>query len=461
MSGRILIVDDMATKRIVIQARLAAALYDPVLASDGESCLAIARSGPQTRPDLILLALNLAGMPGTSVLRRLRADPRSRDIPIIGVAPDNSPALRLAAIAAGADEVITCPTNDRILLARMRNLLRARVEPGAEAGLAIPGLADPQADFAPVGTVALVTSMPEADAQLCAQLSGNFSDRLLMMTRTGALAETGGPEIDVFLVHQDPEGLAAALRLLSDLKSRQSTRNAAVCLLERNATAESVAMAFDLGADDVVGLDVASGELALRLRGMLRRKQARDRQRERMQDSLRLAMIDPLTGLYNRRHALPQLRAIAGRAARASSDFAVMVVDLDRFKSVNDRFGHASGDAVLVEVGRRLTATLRESDLLARIGGEEFLIALPDTGLEEARLVAERLCHAVEAPRIRLPSGQFLTVTVSIGVALCEAKATRFGRAVAIDAVVELADLALREAKEAGRNQVTFRQSAA
>ena len=463
MSGRILIVDDVATNRIVTQARLAAAFYDPVLASDGESCLKLAQSGADTRPDLILLALNLTDLSGPVVLRRLRADPRSRDIPVIAIAPADAPALRLAAFAAGADDVITRTAVNKILLARVRNLLRARVEQGADPGFPVSGLAEPLAVFDPGGIVALVAANPEVTALLQGELAATGCDRLVVMTKSEALAETGGPVADVFVVQEDGDGTPAALRLLSDLKSRLATRHAAVCLLDSGFTSEAVAMAYDLGADDVAGPEVTMAELALRLRGLLRRKHARDRQRERLQDSLRLALIDPLTGLYNRRFAVPQLRAIAGRAARAGSDFAVMVVDLDRFKLVNDQHGHASGDAVLVEVGRRLTATLRDSDLLARIGGEEFLIALPDTGLSEARFVAERLCHAVEDPPMRLPSGIELTVTVSIGVAVSEgaAPAARIGRAESIDAVIEQADLALLEAKSAGRNQVTFRQSAA
>ena len=222
----------------------------------------------------------------------------------------------------------------------------------------------------------------------------------------------------------------------------------------RSNTLDAAAMAFDLGADDVVDPGVPVPELAFRLRSLVRRKRAADRQRTRMQDSLRLALVDPLTGLYNRRYAAPQLNAIAAHAADTGNAYAVMIVDLDRFKRVNDQHGHAAGDLVLVEVARRLTANLRDGDLLARIGGEEFLIALPDSTLTDAGSVAERLCQAVEERPIRLPSGQGLTVTVSIGVAVS-------GGGISVDAVVEEADLALLDSKVSGRNQVTFRLSAA
>jgi two-component system cell cycle response regulator len=176
-----------------------------------------------------------------------------------------------------------------------------------------------------------------------------------------------------------------------------------------------------------------------------------------MQDGLRLAMLDPLTGLYNRRFAAPQLAAVADRARAEGTPFAVMVMDLDRFKQVNDLYGHAAGDQVLVEVAHRLRANLREDDVLARIGGEEFLAILPGSGMTNARRVAERLCQVMDDAPIRLHSGEELHVTVSIGVAV----ASGAGKAdMVVEGLVEQADLALLESKGAGRNQVTYRMSA-
>lgn len=461
MSGRILIVDDVATNRIVYRARLAAAFYEPIIAADGAACLAAA---VEARPDLILLDLCLPDISGHEVLRRLRADPRTRDMPVIVLTASRDDAVRLAAFSAGADDVIVKPASDQVLLARVRNLLRSRVgaEFPAEEALA-PGLAEPAALFEPAATVALVSGRIDQAQRLERELSGLLRDRLLVLSRPQALAEAATATVgagvpDVFILQEDGTDSVAALRFLSELKSHQATRHSAVCVLGPLGEGEEAAIAFDLGADDVIGPDVTPAEIALRTRSLVRRKREADRQRARMQDSLRLAHVDPLTGLYNRRYALPQLAAIAARAADTGTDFAVMVVDLDRFKLVNDRHGHAAGDQVLVEVARRLTANLRSSDLLARIGGEEFLVVLPDCPMAEARRVAERLCQAVEERPIRLASGQRLSVTVSIGVTVRDGVARR---PVAVDQVVEQADLALLDSKGAGRNQVTFRLSAA
>ena len=216
-------------------------------------------------------------------------------------------------------------------------------------------------------------------------------------------------------------------------------------------------MAYDLGADDLVDRDVPAAELALRLRALIRRKHREDDLRAHVQDGLRLAMIDPLTGLHNRRYALPHLAAIAERALLSQGVFAVMVIDLDRFKSVNDRLGHASGDAVLVEVARRLQASLRQGDLLARIGGEEFLAALPETSFEEACHIADRLCRAVEELPIDTGCAAGLRVTVSIGLAV----STATNRTEDAKTIIDRADHALLRAKAEGRNKVTISQSAA
>jgi two-component system cell cycle response regulator len=462
MNGRILIVDDIATNRIFYRSRLAAAFYEPLLAASGAECLGMAAT---QQPDLILLDLQLPDLSGHEVLRRLRADPATRDILVIVLTAMTDSAVRLAAFAAGADDVIGKPAKDAVLLARMRNLLRAKAGVDFPAGEALaPGFAEPAPAFEPKATVAVVAGQVAQGRRLQADLADALGGQLLLLSRPQALAEAtvseAGPSAvpDVFIVQDDGSDTTGTLRFLSELKSHQATRHSAVCVLGRSGEGDEAAIAFDLGADDVVGPEVTPAELALRTRGLIRRKQRGDQKRARIKDSLRLAMVDPLTGLYNRRYAMPQLGAIAARAADAGRPFAVMVVDLDRFKLVNDQHGHGAGDQVLVEVSRRLTANLRAGDLLARIGGEEFLVALPDAGMPLARTVAERLCQSIKERPIRLGSGVGLTVTVSIGVAVSDGGGTEIA---STDAVIEAADLALLDSKGSGRNQVTFRLSAA
>jgi two-component system cell cycle response regulator len=246
---------------------------------------------------------------------------------------------------------------------------------------------------------------------------------------------------------------------MSDLRSRTATRHSAVCVHLRVPSHSEAAMAFDLGADDVIDAGLDPREVAARLRRLLDRKRRDDQLRATLSDGLRLAVIDPLTGLFNRRYALAQLGRIADRAQRGDSGFAVLAIDLDRFKAVNDSFGHAAGDCVLVEVARRLSLNMRAGDLLGRIGGEEFIVALPQTTLANALALANRLRLAVEAVPVRIDPVTAIPVTISIGLA-GSGQRSSLG-AEPVTAALARADRALLRAKACGRNQVTMDRSAA
>ena len=463
MVGKILIVDDVATNRIVMKVKLQAAGYVPQLAANAAACFDIAA---REAPDLILLDLLLPDMSGIDVLTRLRADPVTRTVPVVMFSASQDAGARARAFRAGADEFLTKPIDDQTLLARIRSFMRARdlVEGfGAQdGGIALLGLAEAAAAYHAPGLVAIVTARADTGLLLRRDIAAHLPDRIVTMTVDEALSEglKSGAGPDVFLIESDLGTTAHGLRLMSELRSRTNTRHAAFCLLVPVGSAVGAAVGFDLGANDMVSTTIPAEEIALRLARLLTRKREADHMRASVQDGLRLAMIDPLTGLHNRRYGVAQLAAIADRAAKSGTTFAVMVVDLDRFKSVNDRWGHAAGDAVLVEVAGRLTKNLRGGDLLARIGGEEFLIALPNTNLAEARAVAERLCLAVEETPVRFGDGAGLRVTVSIGLAI-----SAFGGlpdcADAVAEIVDRADRALLVSKSGGRNQVTISRTAA
>ena len=324
------------------------------------------------------------------------------------------------------------------------------------------GLAEAAGDFASPGTIALVLHRPETALLLRRNLAGNIRDTIMSMTPDEALTRGlhDGPSPDLFVIDADLPIQGGGLRLMSDLRSRNATRNAGFALYRDTASDVSPAMAFDLGANELIAPQMASLEMALRLQRVLAVKQKADRMRASVQDGLRLAVIDPLTGLHNRRYGLAQLQAISEKARRTGAGFAVMVADIDRFKSINDRFGHGMGDAVLVEVAARLRQNLRAGDLLARIGGEEFLIALPDIDLADARLIAERLCASMAEDPFLPPNELSLPVTISIGLAISEAGEAPTHVETVTD-IFDRADRALMRSKAAGRNQVTVSRHAA
>lgn len=463
MVGKILIVDDVATNRIVMKVKLAAAGYTPLLAADGATCLELALL---ESPDLILLDLTLPDMSGLRVLQRLRAEPTLRHVPVVMFSASQDAAARCAAFRGGADDFLQKPLDDQTLLARIRSFMRARDEVEGfspqNGSIAMLGLAEAPAAFHQPGVIAIISQRNEAAMKLRREMAPHLSDRVLTMTAEEAMTEGihPGAAPDVFLIEADLNGPGSGLRLMSELRSRTHTRHAAFCVQASFGAATGAAVAFDLGAHDLVAQGIPAEELAARLTRLLARKREADAMRASVQDGLRLAMIDSLTGLHNRRYGMAQLAAIADISRRSGQEFAVMVVDLDRFKSVNDRWGHAAGDAVLIEVAARLSRNLRIGDLLARIGGEEFLIALPETSLPEARRIAERLCHAVEETSVRIGDFAALKVTVSIGLAT-SADATAPDIKNTLSELIARADRALLYAKSAGRNQVTISRTAA
>lgn len=160
-----------------------------------------------------------------------------------------------------------------------------------------------------------------------------------------------------------------------------------------------------------------------------------------------MARTDELTGLPNRRAFFESAEAERARAVRYGSELAVLMIDIDHFKAVNDTYGHRAGDLVLQHLGQTCIGVLRGVDVLGRVGGEEFAVLLPETGLPAAAEVAGRLRAAVEEARVALPEGAPLRITVSVGVAGLQGEET-------LDTLVSRADTALYEAKRGGRNCV-------
>jgi len=169
-------------------------------------------------------------------------------------------------------------------------------------------------------------------------------------------------------------------------------------------------------------------------------------ERERLEDSLRhLAQTDPLTGLQNRRSFLDLAEKALRQSLRTGTPLSLCMLDIDHFKAINDSQGHAAGDSVLVKVAALCTQNLRDHDLVGRYGGEEFIIALPNTDADEARTIAERLRASIEHSRLS-EIGDSLTLTVTIGISqLSEGEET-------LDATLQRADDALYEGKREGRN---------
>lgn len=463
MSGRILIIDTVATNRIVQKVKMLAAQYDAVTCAN----LAEARAAMVTeRPDLIMINLSDRAEDNHAFCRDLKDDPQSCQIAIIATGVADTCRARFAALDAGVDDVMPNPVNDTLLMARIRSLLRMRhahmelwMRDGTSSALGFDEKAKPFRGQHQIGILGVAGASDHAIKHRFAQIDNikitSASEPYLLEVAMG----TALPDVVVIdcTTLQDPQ--KDLFRIVADLRSRASTRLAAQLVVVPTDGLDMAAMALDLGADDVVHSHVSTGELALRCAALITRKALQDKMRNTVRDGLQAAVTDPLTGLYNRRYATPYLASVAEQSIKTGNAFAVMMLDIDYFKSVNDTYGHAAGDAVLIELANRLRTNLRAIDLVARIGGEEFLIAVPHTSPEQAEVAADRLRRLVNEKAFYIsPDCPALRVTISVGVAVSQPAQIN---GMCTDAMCKQADVALYEAKSSGRDAVSVAYSVA
>lgn len=471
MPGRILLIDPVSTSRLVLRFRLVASCYEVFAAKTAHEALG---EGQRCQPDLILISHAPGDLAPADLIRQFAAHPATRNAPVLVLGTPDTAQDRIALLRAGAEDVLDQTADDDLLMARLRVLMRRRAaaeeviqRDSTQRQLA---LAEPKPCFEHQGLVALVASDPGRAQQWLRMLAPLVGDRLTVITLEAALAAPRRErDPDVFVVACSTAARDPGLRLMSELRSRSETRHAATIALidetgvEAEARRDRAAMALDIGAADVMIDGFEPNELALRLKKQMTFKRQADQLRNSVRAGLQLAVCDPLTGLYNRRYALPHLARIAGAARERGTPFATMLLDLDRFKRVNDTYGHQAGDTVLVSVAARLRDNLRSHDLLARIGGEEFLVAMPDTDTHAAREAADRLRDIVRMEPIPVPSlPDGLHVTCSIGVSVTLPPESSVPLAAPdVAGLIDVADGALYMSKAGGRDTITFAKPAA
>ncbi|MBE7731537.1 PleD family two-component system response regulator [Devosia faecipullorum] len=453
MTARVLIVDDIPTNVRLLEARLTAEYYEVLTASSGPEALAICQSQDV---DIVLLDVMMPDMDGFEVCRRLKADPRTHHIPVLMVTALDQPSDRVQGLDAGADDFLTKPVDDVQLMARVKSLvrlksltdeLRARAMTGQQIAIE-DALRAMDSISASSGSVLIIDTDARHAERIRNYLSPEHQVDILTQP-ADAVFQVSGANYELALVSMSLDDFDP-LRVCSQVRTVEHTRNLPIILMADPADKPRVVRALDLGINDFIHRPVERNELMARVRTQIRRYRYGQELRQSVNNTMAMAVTDELTGLYNRRYFERHLHVMLSKAQEQERDLALMILDIDHFKAVNDSHGHDIGDAVLREFSARLRRNIRGVDLACRFGGEEFVVLMPDTDFAQADAVAERVRQSICEKSFDVGTARPLSVTVSVGVSLND------GPADTPESMVKRADVALYRAKREGRNRVIF-----
>lgn len=451
MTARVLVVDDIRANVKLLEARLTAEYFEVLTALSGQEALEICE---RDQCDIVLLDVMMPGMDGFAVCRRLKSNPLTAHIPVVMVTALDQPADRVKGLEAGADDFLTKPVNDIALLTRVKSLVRLKMLTDELRMRAITGK---ELGFEQAFSDVLNEEFGETSVMVVDDQQASY-ERLVHMIEADhrvvveceaqeALFSAAEGNFDLIVCNLSLTGFDA-LRLCSQVRSLDRTRMLPILLVIDPGDNARLLRALDIGVNDYIVRPIDGNELRARVRTQIRRKRYNDRLRAKVQQTIEMAVTDSLTGLQNRRYLESHLSTLVDQSAARGKALSVLVLDIDFFKSVNDTYGHDAGDEVLKEFAVRIRKCIRGIDLACRLGGEEFVVVMPETDASLAYTVAERLRQRVAGEPFVVNGGQkAIDVTVSIGMAAIEQGDT-------MDNLLKRADQGLYAAKRDGRNRV-------
>ncbi len=451
MTARVLVVDDIMSNVKLLEARLTAEYFEILTASSGREALDIL---DRERVDVVLLDVMMPGMDGFEACRHIKQNSNTAHIPVIMVTALDQPADKVHGLEAGADDFLTKPVDDIALVTRVKNLARLKVLSDEMLMRASTthqmGMGDaPSMDWENAG---------ESGHVLLVEDQGRAAQRLVDTMRAvhtvtlesdpqAALLKLNELPVDVLIVSLSLSN-SDGLRLCSQVRSLERTRHLPILIIVEPSDEARLLRGLDMGVNDYVVRPVDRHELMARVKTQVKRKRHADLLKARLEESVEMAITDGLTGLHNRRYMEGHLKTLVSQSVQAGRALSLLVADIDFFKSVNDTYGHDVGDHVLREFARRFRRNTRGIDLACRLGGEEFVIIMPDTDLARAIQVGERLRATIAGDPFPIAGNKELRVTASVGISTLE------NREDTPETLFKRADRALYAAKREGRNRV-------
>ena len=451
MTARVLVVDDILANVKLLEARLSAEYFEILTAYSGREALDILS---RERVDVVLLDVMMPGMDGFEVCRRVKQTPNLAHLPVIMVTALDQPSDKVQGLEAGADDFLTKPVDDIALITRVKNLARlkvladelmSRASTTKEMGIGANGIPE-WAQTNVQGRILLVEDHARTAQRI---VDGLGKAHIVTVERDpqAALLRMGDQPYDLMIVSLSLQN-ADGLRLCSQVRSLDRSRHMPIIIMVEPGDDARLLRGLDMGVNDYVLRPIDRNELLARIKTQIKRKRHADLLRAKLDQSMEMAITDALTGLHNRRYMESHLSTLVNQAIQSGGALSVLVADIDYFKSVNDTYGHDAGDAVLREFAARFRRNTRGIDLACRLGGEEFVIIMPDTDLARAIQVGERLRACIAADTFQVNADTMLRVTASVGIATLESREDT------PETLFKRADNALYAAKREGRNRV-------
>jgi len=453
MTGKVLVVDDMPQNVKLLEAKLSSEYYTVFPAFSGNEALEKVKT---VSPDIILLDIMMPGMDGFETCRKLKEDPETAYIPVVMVTALSDKEDRVRGLEAGATDFITKPIDEVHLFARVKSLIRLKImldelrmrdKTRAQFGLAEHSFKE--SDEKVSGRIVVIDD-DVVQSKKIEDVLKKQGNEVHVISHNNIIERLSEEEFDLAIVSTSLDD-ADGLRLATEIRSQTKHRQSPIMILVDEDEKDLLVKGLEIGIDDYLITPMDENELVARAATQIKSKKYQDVLRLSYEESLSAAVVDSLTRLYNRRYLDVHLNNIVNEAKDKGNNLSLMTIDIDHFKSVNDKpgWGHNIGDEVLKQVAEVILNCIRNTDLATRPGGEEFVVVMPNASPEIGKMVADRIRESIEKNSFVISAEPgTLHSTVSIGVSSLRQNGDT------AENLLKRSDIALYEAKESGRNKV-------
>ena len=452
MGALVLVVDDRPTNVLLLETKLSNELYDVITAQDGYEAV---QKTKEFNPDVVLLDVMMPGIDGFEVCRRLRSDPDVAHTPVIMVTALSSRSDRVRGLDVGADDFMTKPFNDTVFFSRTRSLVRIK---NVMDELRLRDRTLNQLGVSEHAPNSFTLNVAGAKILLVAPQDAHTSFMLEKLTEHYEVQQARGAgeamdkalhaPLDAIIINAHLGEGTEGLELASQIKGHARLRHIPIILMVQEGKAEFMLQALALGINDYLLIPFDHAEMLARVKNQLRRKKYHDLVKENCDKAVARLVMDEVTGLFNQNFLDKHLERRISHAQKSRKPTSLLLVAIDAFQPIRQNYGESVALQALNYVADAMTQHIRTSDTAARLEDGTFAIILPETELQEAAEVAERICQTIDATPLSIDdNGGAIHFTLSIGAA-------QHGEREGAVGLMRRTAMALSEAQKAKGNQV-------